>query len=70
MAQNKKQMSDKCQNKDAMHIDWVEGVVYSAPCIEEATHIIVNGDGFKNLCDECARQKIEQVNYPKDLLGD
>ncbi len=60
-------MSDKCENKDAIHIDWILGEVHIAPCMEDATHIIVTGSGFTSLCDECAEDKIGRTNYPEDL---
>jgi hypothetical protein len=60
-------MSDTCQNKNALYIDWAKGDVYPAQCLNEATKIVVTGVGFESLCDECAKDRIEKFYYPRDL---
>lgn len=60
-------MSDTCQNKHALHLDWADGTAFTGPCLNDATKIIVTGVGFESLCDECAKDRIEKFYYPQDL---
>ena len=54
---------DICENQNAMHIDWMLGEVFTAPCTNPATCIIVDEDGHYSLCDECAEKKIGKIDY-------